>query len=227
MTATVAGDRAFVVTYKPLVSSAAGRHASKQFRLPPFIDGSIRREPDLEHPRPMISCLCRADKFAPRLKVGDHVAYLTAQRRYGTPKSHWRLTAVLRATDLLYSHEEAASWYRALKLKLPNNCMVEGNEAMPLERSHGLTRHGGAGTREQIHRRWDAGYRHRARQFGRVVVCELVFRNLTWKAPIVTREHFQYSFGGVPGTQNPGARPLSQLQALMQRLQLPALPSSR
>ena len=40
--------RLFLNTYAALVATPAGREASKRFGLPPFIDGSIRREPDLE-----------------------------------------------------------------------------------------------------------------------------------------------------------------------------------
>ena len=53
----------YLNSYAPLVSTAAGRKAWELHELPPFIDGSIRREPDLEHEFPSISCLCRAGKL--------------------------------------------------------------------------------------------------------------------------------------------------------------------
>ena len=74
---------AYLVSYAPLVSSKTGREVSRLHSIPPFVDGSIRREPDLQHKYPSVSCLCRTDKFAPRLRVGDFVAYLTQKRRYG------------------------------------------------------------------------------------------------------------------------------------------------
>jgi hypothetical protein len=218
--------RAFVVTYTPLVASKAGREASEKHPLPPFIDGSIRREPDLEHELPAITCLCRAEKFAPRLVVGDHVAYVTGKRRYRSLTPHWRLTAVLRVTHLLDGHKTAAEWYRSRSIRLPNNCMVADNPAMPLDHSHRKTIHNGIGTDEQVHRQWDEGYRFRALVSPRVVICEPLFCKLSWDAPTVRDKHWQDSFGGVPGTQNPGARPLSQLQDLMRLLAISAPLSS-
>ena len=44
--------RCFLVTYAPLVATAAGRTASENRGIAPFVDGSIRREPDLEQPFP-------------------------------------------------------------------------------------------------------------------------------------------------------------------------------
>jgi hypothetical protein len=100
---------AFVNTFTPLCRTVAGQEAIKRFGLPPFIDGSIRREPDLEHPQPSISCLCRAGKFAPRLKVDDHVLYLTQKGCYGNVRErYWRLVAVLRVKQIFKSHEAAA-----------------------------------------------------------------------------------------------------------------------
>lgn len=74
--------RLFFVTYRPLGCSPDGRDASERFSIPPLVDGSIRREPDLQHERPGISCLCRGKMFAPRLLVGDHVVYVTAKGGY-------------------------------------------------------------------------------------------------------------------------------------------------
>lgn len=73
----------YLNTYVPLAASKAGRDASDRYKIAPFVDGSIRREPDLEHPFPAITCLCRADKFAPRLIPGDIVAYMLRKDRYG------------------------------------------------------------------------------------------------------------------------------------------------
>src|SRR5688500_819691 len=84
----------YVVTYRPLACNVYGTEVSDRRGVPPFVDGSIRREPDLEHVLPSITCLCRKDKFAPRLQVGDHVVYLTHKGRYGSDAEgrHWRLT---------------------------------------------------------------------------------------------------------------------------------------
>ena len=73
---SVAGNL-YINTYQPLACNAAGRAASEKFGIPPFVDGSIRGEPDLEHQFPSITCLCRGRNFAPRLREGDRVVYLT------------------------------------------------------------------------------------------------------------------------------------------------------
>ncbi len=142
----------YLNTYTPLVASKHGRVASDVYGIPPFVDGSIRREPDLESPFPSISCLCRADKFAPRLSKGDVVGYMACKGRYGeSTGKHHRLTAVLRVREVLPTHGEAASWYRQRGLEVPSNCMVPGNRPMPLRRSHRKHPGGGCG--------WDKGYR--------------------------------------------------------------------
>jgi hypothetical protein len=74
--------RCFLATYRPLVRSLAGRQAIQEYSLPPFIDGSCRREPDFESPFPSITATCRGGNFAPRLREGDRVAYLTVRGRY-------------------------------------------------------------------------------------------------------------------------------------------------
>jgi hypothetical protein len=74
--------RDFLAAFRPMVITKAGRDASARFGLPPFIDGSIRREPDLESPYPSISALCRGALFAPRLRPGDRVAFITVKGAY-------------------------------------------------------------------------------------------------------------------------------------------------
>ena len=101
----------FLNSYVPLVASKPGRDASKLYGIEPFVDGSIRREPDLEHEFPAISCLCRADKFAPRLQAGDIVAYMLRKDRYGQKRAQRSLTAVLRVLHMFPSHAAAAKWY--------------------------------------------------------------------------------------------------------------------
>jgi hypothetical protein len=93
-----------------------GREAVKRFALPPFVDGSCRREPDFESEFPSISGLCRKAKFAPRLHVGDTAIYVTTKGGWGR-----RLVAVLRVRERFDSHAEAAEWYRELGLALPGN----------------------------------------------------------------------------------------------------------
>jgi hypothetical protein len=46
---TSVGPRLFINSFHVLVNYPFGRESSEKYSLPPFIDGSIRREPDLEH----------------------------------------------------------------------------------------------------------------------------------------------------------------------------------
>jgi hypothetical protein len=130
--------RSFLATFRPIVHTSSGRTAAVHFALPPFIDRSCRREPDLQSPFPSITATCRAGSFAPRLRVGDRIAYLTAKGRYlGETSAGWRVVAVLHVIERLLSHPDAAAWYRARDLPLPSNCLVDGNPPKPLEQTNG------------------------------------------------------------------------------------------
>ncbi len=195
----------YINTFTPLTASAAGRAAMQAQALPAFIDGSIRREPDLEHVFPSISCLCRGDKFAPRLRPNNLVAYMTKKGRYGADvPRHWRLIAVLEVMHLFDSHEDAAAWYTAQGCSLPSNCMVDGNSPEPLVRSHRLHIDAKRLTDDRLLRTWDLGYRHRAREFPRFVACQKRHVTLGFDAPVVLDQHLLAAFGRIPGTHNPG-----------------------
>ncbi len=201
----------YLNSYKPLICSRPGRLACAEYSLRPLIDGSIRREPDLEHPFPSISCLCRAGKFAPRLRIGDVVGYLTNKARFGGPTSTRQLTALLRIQRRFVSHADAAQWFHDEGLALPSNCMVEGNFPNPLCKSHCIhNRHVISRSDSRSHRRWDAGYRLRAAHHPFFLVCRAVFIDVTVSAPHVTDEDLVAAFGHVPGTQNPGKLPRDQ-----------------
>lgn len=216
----------YLNSYAPLVASAVGRLASRERGIPPFVDGSIRREPDLEHELPAISCLCRADKFAPRLRVGDTVAYMTRKAAYGTGAPHRRLTAVLLVRSIFESHQDAAEWYREQGMALPNNCMVPGNSHKPLEHSHRLHEDRSSLNDEKLCRRWDGQYRLRASRYGSFVVCHKLFCDLTWDSPIADEDDFFTAFGRVPGTRNPGTVPRDEFLFLMELLDVDIQPSA-
>ncbi len=217
----------YLNTYAPLVTSSAGRLACQEYDIPPFVDGSIRREPDLEHEYPVISCLCRGDKFAPRLEVGDTVAYLTRKARFGTGKSQRRLTAVLQVQTVLVSHEDGSNWYRDQNLDLPSNCMVRGNEHEPLVRSHRQHVDSKKLSDEKLSRRWDGQYRVRASRYGSFVVCDVLFRDLSWEAPVVNDDKLVKAFGRIPGTQNPGSLPQGEFHLLLGLLGISVPPCAR
>lgn len=199
----------FLCTYRPICASPEGQQAIERFGIPPFVDASCRREPDFESRLPSITALCRGGLFAPRLRPGDSVVYLSRKGRYGDhPQVHWRLVAVLQVVHWFSSHAMAAEWYREQGLSLPGNCMVEGNLPLPLERT------GGPGKAhmkeleeepdpERAVRVWDHGYRTRAGKWGVFLICEPAWMDL-WNPPALTLRTAAELFGGkVPRTQNP------------------------
>jgi hypothetical protein len=215
----------YLVTYAPLACSVAGRAAIERHSLPPFVDGSIRREPDLEHQYPSISCLCRADKFAPRLLVGDFVAYMTQKARCGCDRPQRRLTALLRVHEILGSHKAAARWYSERKLRLPYNCVVANNGPLQLNKSHRRFSASPSAGDRQTHREWEKEYRGRAKDYPAFLVCTPVYRNLSWSAPAVSDQHLIAAFGKIPGSQNPGAMSLGDLRRFVRVLELSVPPS--
>lgn len=237
----------YLNSFKPLALNKSGVASSERHGLPPFIDGSIRREPDLEHAAPVITCLCRAERFTPRLQVGDHIVYMTVLRKYRLPVRHHRVVAVLKAERLFDTHEAAAAWFRERGMSLPNNLMVPGNIAKPLDHSHRDFRRrptqpaaSGCGTEScgeqdakngcggSTHAAWDLGYQLRARRNGRVVGCSLVRPvHVHWDAPFVTDDDLARVFGTVPHTRNPGKLDITRLPSLLESLRTPARPSSR
>jgi hypothetical protein len=156
----------FLVSFRPLVNRRAGRDAAARFGLPPFIDGSCRREPDFESAFPSISALCRGANFAPRLHKDDTAVHITTKGRWlGYSEPHWQLVAVLRVRERFESHDDAADWYREQGLPLPSNCWVEGNPPIPYERT----------VQDSPWETWDRGYRVRARRFPVFLATEALF----------------------------------------------------
>lgn len=195
----------FLCSFRPLAASAQGRRAIRNYSLPPFIDASCRREPDLQSPHPSISALCRKQYFAPRLRVGDRIVYITVKRAYTGPQEpHRRLVAILEIKKSSNTHREAAAWYRDQAISLPSNCMVFGNPPQPLDRTDRFY--------EDLHR-WDAEYRLRARKWGTFHACVPLFLDL-YTPPVLTDATLEQIFGSVPGTQNPPAINSQQFAAL-------------
>lgn len=210
----------YIVSYMPLVGSPAGRRAAEDHDLQPFIDGSIRREPDLAHKFPAISCLCRADKFVPRLEVADVVAYMTKKRRYGRQTAQRYLTAIVRVSHIFETHADAAKWYRAKGFRLPANCIVARNGPQPIDRSHRIFERAATTGPARMHKQWERTYRLRAEDHPTFVATRVIFRNLSEDAPRITDQDLVHIFGGMPGTQNPGAHDMRICERLMRRLKI-------
>ena len=194
-------SRCYINEFRPLAQTAEGRSAIQQGNLPPFIDASCRREPDLESKYPSITALCRGEHFAPQLKVGDLVAYMTKDFTYppNTERAR-RLVAVLRVLKTWLpvdrrgwpkAHQEAAMWYRQQGLPLPRNCMVRGTEPLPLE----LTDRYYEGTL----REWEAHYWRVVRAHGVFHACEPVFVDVI-NPPRLKNQQLVEWFGKIPNT---------------------------
>lgn len=183
----------YLCSYKPLIAKHQGRTAISTFRLPPYVDGSCRREPDFESAFPSITALCRFKLFAPHLQEGDTVVYITRKGRYEIPEDHWRLVAILKILERFENHKDAAGWYASHGFPLPCNCLVQGNAPVPLERT--------TGDKDSLER-WDAGYQWRARKCGVFLVCKAKFLELQ-NPPILTRGKMLNIFGKIPYTMNP------------------------
>ncbi|HUP63520.1 MAG TPA: hypothetical protein VNA69_24250 [Thermoanaerobaculia bacterium] len=186
-------SRAFLATYRPLCGSPQGRAAIARHAIPPYVDASCRREPDLEARWPTISALCRGANFAPRLRPGDRVAYMTTIQH-----GAWRLSALLEVKERFETHKEAKAWHEARGLALPSNCMTRGNRPIPLDRTDGC---GGCHSSRELAQR-DAVYAERALRFGVMLLCKPLFIQLH-SPPVISREDWIAWNGRVPVTRTP------------------------
>lgn len=203
--------RNFLVSFHPLCSTPHGRRAANAFGFPAFIDGSCRREPDLESVYPSITALCRAGKFAPRLRVGDRVFYMTVKGTYGRNKGRG-LIAALEVIRIFPNHQAAARWYRAHDLDVPSNCMVRGNRPAPVPQTRGLPKSTDEAWKLWSKSRsgppslaaWDKGYVERARAFPAFVVTWPIKPPSIHNPRIALDEQIVRALGvnKVPGTQS-------------------------
>ncbi len=195
----------YLNSYQPLAFSKEGREVVSVYGLLPFVDASCRREPDFESPYPSITAICRFRLFAPRLCVGDSVAYITWKGSYPNEGTrHRREIALLKILHTFKSHYEAAEWYRLNRLQTPSNCIVFGNPPMPLEKTNRYL---------SDLRNWDARYRLRASKCGVFHVCEQEFLDLS-SPPTLFEETMVGIFGFIPKTRVPPAITKQQYEEL-------------
>ena len=210
----VSEEKIYLCSYWPLIKNGAGRRAALKFGLPPFINGMSRREPDFENAFPAISASSRGRNFAPRLRVGDVVVYVTTKGRYlDCPAPHWRLVAVLEVAERFEAHEEAARWYRARRLPLPSNCVVDGNPPVPVP----LTLHHG-----RLLDVWDDVCVRRAGEVGTFLACRPRYVELH-RPPVLREEHLLALFGRVPNTRTPPEITGAALDGLLNHAEFAAL----
>ncbi len=206
------GGRCFLATFRPLILTDG---------LPPFVDGSCRREPDFESPFPSITATCRSGNFAPRLQMGDHVAYLTVRAKYeGDVATGWRLVAALCVSQRFSDHNEAANWYRLKGCPLPSNCLVPDNPPKVFELTNGNPP---AEVKKRVRlesnprlaiRLWDATYRQRISEWPVFLVTTAEFLQLR-HPPQLREAQLVKVFGKVPSTLNPPQITASQLRRLL------------
>jgi hypothetical protein len=175
----------YLAKYRPLNSTPEGQRAVARFNLSPYVDGSCRREPDFECKFPSITALCREDLFAPHLKEGDEVVYITTKYFYGWAFRHWRIVARLKVLKRFDSHLAAAAWYRSKIGKVPSNCMVPGNPPLPLNQtSRGASnRAPGCGSAAATLKKWNEHYQKRADTIQVFLACQTVWKQL--KSPAI------------------------------------------
>lgn len=208
----------FLCSFRPICGNAAGRGAVARGGIPPFIDGSCRREPDFQSNAPSISALCRSTKFAPRLWPGDSVAYITNQGLYGGELG-WALVSLLSVVKRFESHEAAADWYRKSGFGVPSNCIVPDNPPQPYHLTNQkppavvAARVDTEANPERAVRLWDSTYARRADECGVFLACKADFLEL-WRPPVLRRSELHAIFGRVPGTQNPPEITAAQFRAL-------------
>ena len=197
----------YINEFRPLAETSHGRTAITQYSLPPFVDASCRREPDLESEDPSITALCREGHFAPHLNDGDLVAYITKVLTHPsrTERSR-RLVAVLRVQRSWRSphgrhgtaaHKQAAGWYQQQRLPLPCNCMVNGTKALKPEMTD---------KNEQDHRKWQAHYWRVARKHGVFHACDRIFCDLYDPPRFSNRQLFEW-FGTIPNPRESSPLP--------------------
>jgi hypothetical protein len=215
--------RCFVTTYHPLVKTRAGQQAVRRHGLLAFVDGSCRREPDFESRFPSITAICRGGNFAPRLRDGDRIAYLTIKGKYlGARESGWHLVAVLRVIHRFDSHNDAAAWYRQENQLLPNNCFVDGNPPNPYEFTDGdlpkkvKSRIKGNNDFNLAVRLWDWTYHKRVAKWPVFLVTEPEFLELNHPPQLREVQMREIFAGKIPGTRNPPEITCEQLERLLQ-----------
>jgi hypothetical protein len=200
--------RFYLNEFRPLAETSHGRIAIEKFSLPAFIDASCRREPDLESRYPSISALCRAEHFAPKLCVGDVVAYMT--KSFGYPpkaKPTRRLVAVLRVKHSwlehdnrrgLDAHARAAEWYQEQRIPAPSNCMISAKGRKPLEQTDRYF--------DDLDE-WERTYRLRAMECGAFHACEILFCDVNDPPKFTNRQLVEW-FGIIPNTRDlPALKP--------------------
>ncbi len=172
-------------TYRPLAYTALGRKRAVEYELPPFIDGSCRREPDFQMSSPAISALCRSWAFAPKLDVGHHIVYCAKKAAYKGKAAFWCLTALLKVEARFDDHWEAAAWYMENEGHVPSNCMIDYNPPIKFEKTLGYYAKEEKEFKQNSRylQPWDNSYKRRAETYPAMFACKVI--ECALEAPII------------------------------------------
>jgi hypothetical protein len=195
----------YLNTFTPLAINKYGKESAKKNNLPLFIDGSCRREPDFENPRPAITQLCRPQKLVTRLKKNDLIIYITKAGKYGTKETHWKLISILEVIDLLPDHNSALAYYEQQKLPVSQNIICEKTVPLPLDHTHGINSNNTSNLdATEVIYQWDRQYKYRAIKYPKVAITQVWngIINLD-NPPAISHAMMQSIFRRIPGTQNP------------------------
>lgn len=166
-------SKKYLSSFSPLCSTRAGKKAIERYNIPPYIDGSCRREPDFENELPCITGLCRPG-FAEKLNEGDEIIYVTNKKGVGSRK----IIAKLRVLKIFNTHDEAANYYRENDKQIPNNLMVSETEPFEIFKTHRKTNCEDCFISNTSLEKWNKIYIDRANKNKKVAQCEVIYLNL-------------------------------------------------
>ncbi len=166
-------SRKYLSSFYPICSTRAGKKAVAKYKLPPYIDGSCRREPDFENELPCITGLCRPG-FAEKLEVGNTIIYATNKKGVGSRK----IIAELEVIKIFENHAAAADWYRNEKKTIPNNIMVIETTPFDLDKTHKKLGWDAWVKAQKSLEQWNLEYIERAKKNQKVAQCKIVYREL-------------------------------------------------
>jgi hypothetical protein len=195
----------FLNSFTPLAFNKMGRGAANKNNLPLYIDGSCRREPDFENPKPAITQLCRPKKLINRLRNGDLIIYITRLGKYGTNEAHWKLISILEVINILPDHNSTLTFYTKHELPISQNIICNKTEPYSLDYTHGITEHNQPNINHaEVIKKWNLGYMLRARQYPEVAITQ-IWNNVLYlnNPPIIDHLTMRSIFGRIPSTQTP------------------------
>jgi hypothetical protein len=197
--------KTFLVTYRPLVATPQGVKAARLYGDAPFVDGSCRREPDLEGEYPTITCLCRKNKLVGRLRQDCRVIYMTVKGNYpGDTEPGWRFVSVLEPRERFNSHQEAAEWYQKTGRQVPGNLMINGSQPLPLDRTSGMACPDEDDCVDfSSLAEWNLRYAGRAQENPHVWITRCLFKDLENPKQMTESDARSVFRSDFPGTQNP------------------------